>query len=438
MTPVRPATGVRFGFGAALVTVALAFVVISVYSAQIQKITLTRFGDGDEYFFAAEQRVAGQTIRTEAPYVYRVALPWLVAETFPQRIESGFRFYNTTAAAASAVLLLIWLMKFGVRPGFAALTTILYIASWIGPARFLYYYPIYVDPPFIALSMGALLIIHGLRRQFSWLRTFALAAVCFAGALFRETMLIVPIAFVFANLRFGRRDDDEARIPGAALVLPLAVTIVALVLCRQVPAEPRRTIGTFENALYLFQHKPLFTLLLAPFMTFGPVLAVVLYDWRAVRDLLAKHAYLAVFVAGCCATGYIGGHETERYLLWAAPVAYLCVALALQHHCAALLRNAWVFTALVAAQALAEHVFFGIPDPSLAVGDFTVLTTRGEKIWGVVNRLVVVDDFSWNLWSYFGSRPFHALLLGIYAVFSAMLVAYLRWAEHAHPVEGRR
>src|SRR6185312_2041009 len=104
-----------------------------------------------------------------------------------------------------------------------------------------------------------------------------------------------------------------------------------------------------------FRTKAWFTLLLAFFMTFGPVLAVVLRDWRSVRDTVAAHFYLLVFLGGCFAAGYLGGHETERYLLWSAPLMYLLIAQALQHHKAALLRNAWVFTLLVGAQALASH-----------------------------------------------------------------------------------
>ena len=80
-------------------------------------------------------------------------------------------------------------------------------------------------------------------------------------------------------------------------------------------------------------------------------------------------------------------------------------------------------------QALAEHVLFGIPDPSLPVNDWGTLTTFGEKAWGVIDRLVVIDDYSWNLWSYFGSQPFHAVLLGLYLLFSISLVFRLRAYE---------
>jgi hypothetical protein len=251
-------------------------------------------------------------------------------------------------------------------------------------------------------------------------------------------MLLVPGTFLFANVRFGTSSEDRPQIPATALALPLLATALAIALCHMVPSEPRRVISVPENSLYLLRDKPLFTIPLSFFMTFGPVIALVLYDWRTVRDVVSKHAYLVVFLGGCFLTSYIGGHENERYLLWAAPVMYLLIALALQRYGAILMRSAWVFVILAGAQALAEHIFFGIPDPSLAVGDWSYLTTFSQKTWGVVNRLLVVDDFSWNLWSYFGSRPFHVLLLAIYIAFSASLIAYLRWAERPRLIDTSR
>jgi len=413
----------------AFAIVAAAFVGISLYTAHIQKIVLIRFGDGDEYQFAAEHIVAGQTIRAELPYAYRIALPWLVAKTFPTNVELGFKVYNTAAAAASVALLFFWLRSFSVQPGVAALTTILFTATWIGPTRFNYYFPINVDPPYIALSMGALMLIRSLRRGFTWARAAALTAVCFIGSLVRqEAMLFPALAFLFANVSLGPPEEGEKNVPLFALALPLLCVFLGLIAVRQIHIEPRRVIG-HENVATFIHNKPLFTLPLSFFLTFGPVIAVVAYDWRLVRDMIAKHAYLFVFMGCVFVTSYIGGHENERYLVWGAPVMYLLIALALERHARALLRNAAVFVALVVAQVISAHILTPIPDPSLAVGDWKYLTTFGEKAWGALNRLFVIDDFAWNIWSYFGSPPFHMLLLGLYLAFSLGLIAYLWWAE---------
>ena len=415
----------------AFAIVAAAFVAISLYTAHIQKIVLIRFGDGDEYQFAAEHIAAGQTIRAELPYAHRIALPWLVAKTFPTQVELGFKVYNTAAAAASVALLFFWLKSFGVHPGIAALTTILFTATWIGPTRFNYYFPINVDPPYIALAMGALMLIRSLRRGFSWARMAALSAVCFIGSLVRqEAMLFPALAFLFANVRFAPAEDGEKSVPWLALVWPLAFVLLGFFAVRQIHIEPRRVIA-HENIATFLRNKPLFTLPLSFFLTFVPVIAVVAYDWRLVRDMIAKHAYLFVFMGCVFVTSYIGGHENERYLVWGAPVMYLLIALALERHAAALLRNAVVFVALVIAQIVSAHILTPIPDPSLAVGDWKYLTTAGEKAWGALNRLFVIDDFAWNIWSYFGSPQFHMLLLGMYVAFSACLMTYLWWAERS-------
>jgi len=40
--------------------------------------------------------------------------------------------------------------------------------------------------------------------------------------------------------------------------------------------------------------------------------------------------------------------------------------------------------------------------------------------------VAILNDFYWNLWSNFGSRPFHLLRLTWYAAFSALIIVWLR------------
>ena len=54
------------------------------------------------------------------------------------------------------------------------------------------------------------------------------------------------------------------------------------------------------------------------------------------------------------------------------------------------------------------------------------MPTLAGKIVSAMNRLFVMNDFYWNLWSNFGSRPFHLLRLACYAAFSALIIAWLR------------
>jgi hypothetical protein len=57
------------------------------------------------------------------------------------------------------------------------------------------------------------------------------------------------------------------------------------------------------------------------------------------------------------------------------------------------------------------------------------MPTRAAKLYAALNRLFVIDDFYWNLWSYFGSQSFHAALLVLYFCFSALLMLWIYRAE---------
>ena len=54
----------------------------------------------------------GGTPTRAAPYVYRLAAPWIVAMASPANIAGGFLVLNLLATAASTLLLLAWLRRF--------------------------------------------------------------------------------------------------------------------------------------------------------------------------------------------------------------------------------------------------------------------------------------------------------------------------------------
>ena len=414
--------------------VVVAFVLISIYSSSIQSVTVTRYMDGDEYFAFTEQLASGTTIRAEAPYIYRVGLPWLVAHLYPQDIAFGFWLLNTVAAFAGVLLLVLWLRGFAISRGLSILMAVLYMVQWVGPTRFVPYYPTYVDPPFIAFAFLGLILIHKIWMQFSWTKAALLVVASFIGSLFRETMIFIPLSFLFVTVRLSRSDAPRARVPMLARALPLVASIGSVILCHTQPAQPRRTISMIDNAVYLFERKPLWTLPLAVFITFGPIVTLAVYEWRKGKSLLSQHVYLLVYVLGCALTGYVGGHETERYFLWAAPLVYLLVARAIASNRESLLHSAWVFMALVCAQALSARIFWGIPDPSMELSGLNEMPDAATKAAALINRLLVIDSFHGNLWSYFGSRPFHVLRLFLYAAFSAFLIWWLerRKSEQRH------
>ena len=407
----------------------VAVLCTSAYAFRTQQVSMLRYGDGDEYLTASEQIAEGRPQTTESPAIYRVALPWVVAKLFPTDIPHGYRVLNTIAGGAATLLLVVWLEEFGIGAVMQAVIVLMFVASWLAPVRFVAFYPLYVDPPFIVLALLGLILIHRIRGRWSWPRILALTLVCLLGTLCRETMLFVACACAAVNIRLPRRVPSPTDVPLVARCLPLAAWVIAIAVTRMLPFHPRYSFSLFGNALFLFHTKPLFTLPLAAFFTMGPVLTLALYDWRESSRLLGEHFYLVVYTLGCLAAGYVGGHETERYWLWASPIAYVLIAQAMVRHKDALLHRASVFVVLVLAQAISERIFWPIPDPGSGVPALEEWPWLWPKVYAVIDRLVVIDDYFWNLWSYFGSKPFHFVMLCIDVLFAA----FLWWWLRTHP-----
>jgi hypothetical protein len=420
----HPATGNGLLFE--VVVLAILFAATAWTAARMQQVTVTRYWDGDEYYAMTEQIAARQVPHAAAPYVYRLGTPWLVARLWPGDIVTGFRTVNLTAAAATALLLLLWLRRFVAQRWARLIVAALFIVEWHGPARFVFYYPVYVDPLAFPFLVGGLILIDAIRARGSeggHRLLPAMTALCVFGTLCREVMVVVPLALLFVGNPIHRGTGATLRMADWKLWVPLAATALTLAATRLL-TRPRVAFAVVGTALFHIRDKPLYTWVLAWFMTFGPILALAFYNWREVLSTFAQRQYLAVYTLLFAALAYVGGHDTERYLFWTMPVIYLLIAQALVTHRQAL-ANTYLVAVLVVAQAVSARVFWGIPSPSLAVATLAEMPTLGAKTYSVLNRLFVVDDFHWNLWSNFGSRPFHALLLAIYLVFSAALLVWI-------------
>jgi hypothetical protein len=409
-----------------IVVLGILFAVTAWTAARMQEVTITRYWDGDEYYVMAEQIAAGQVPHAAAPYVYRLATPWLVGRLWPDRIVTGFRTINLAAAAATALLLLVWLRRFVAERWARLIAVALFIVEWHGPARFVFYYPVYVDPLVFPCLLGGLILIDALQNsEASTHLVWALTGLCILGTLCREVMVVIPLALLCAGNPIARRVGQVvgSRRFDARRLMPLAAA-GAIIMATRLLTQPRVAFSFLETAAFHIRHKPAFTWVLAWFVTFGPVLLLPFYDWRRAWRTLADQQYLAVYLVLFGALAYVGGHDTERYLFWSMPVIYLLIAQALVTH-RQVLGSTYLATVLIVAQAVSARVLWSIPSPSLAVAALSDMPTPAAKTYSILNRLFVIDDFHWNLWSNFGSRPFHALLLAIYLVFSAAMIGWI-------------
>lgn len=413
----RPASA---GIQALESAIVLAIFVVTAYLAwSTQHVRVTNWWDADEYFRTTEQIAAGQTPSRAAPYVYRLAAPWIVATVSPQNIAGGFLLLNLIATAISAQLLLMWLRRFVDASWLRVALSALFVVTWHAPARFLFYYPVYVDPLLFPFLLGGLLVSDRMCAEGQTSGRIAiLAALVIAGTWVREVMLIVPIALLVSSRRFWS---------SAAMWLPLVAGAVVVVATHMV-VHPRETGYSFVGAmLQQVRTKPLFTWVLAWFITYGPVLAVLCFGWRRAAAVFRERAYLGWYVLAFTGLSYFGGQDTERLLYWSMPGIYAVLACAIDAHRRAL-HSTYLAALIVVTQVLSARLFWSIPSPSLGVPEFSQ-TPRNAWSYGIVNRLLVVDDFHWNLYSNFGSRQFHALLLAIYVALAAVICGWMALRE---------
>lgn len=202
---------------------------LTVFAAsRMQIATVTNWWDADEYFRMAEQFAAGQAPTRAAPYVYRLATPWLVATFWPEELVAGYLAVNLAATAATIVLMAVWLRRFVATRWARLIPITLFVIEWHGPARFVFYYPVYVDPLVYPFLVGGLILADMLHVDWTPRVVTWLAVLCLVGAFAREVVLVIPLALLVGRLW----PHTLMRVPLRWLALPFAGAIVGLTLTR--------------------------------------------------------------------------------------------------------------------------------------------------------------------------------------------------------------
>ena len=416
--------GNRLEFGA----VSLIFAAVTLLSAYLQAARPLLFGDAKEYYGMAQQFGAGLPFAmAEAPFVYRIATPWLAGFATRPLIYDVVPFFviNITSAFVIALLLLVWLRQFVASPAVRLLLVTMFLAEWHGPARFVYFYPIYVDPLFIVFLMAGLLLVVRTRLQPPERVAPVLALVVFLGTLSRESMVVVALAFIACHNAFTAGSRNWRPRDAVWAIVPLLAALLALAYTRAV-GFPTAPYSPLSEPLSMLHKKPVFTWVLAYFFTFGPAaLALIAADGRRAIEFLRSRPELAVYLVSCGILSFFGGTDTERIACWGAPVVYLLVGRAIERHWTAL-RSVPLVAVLVGAQVVSERILWPIPSTYYIVKAFTDFDSRLAQLYDAVNRLIVIDTHYANLWSYFGSRPWHALLLAYDISFVVVVALWIR------------
>lgn len=394
-------------------------VLAAMWARQIQVFQVFRYWDADHYFLMTQQLAAGETVTAAAPYAYRQLAPWIVAQCCDGDIQRGFLLLNLAAGASLSVLLALWLRGFVRSAGIRLLIVAAFALQWHAPLRFAFYYPVYIDPLFQVFLLAALIVGERLTAQSPAIAGAAYVVLVAAGTYAREVMLVVPMC-ALAGAMVSRRGLPSLTWPAAALAAGMAAFLAA-----HLNTDPAGGYRFLDAVALHLTNKPVESLALVWFIAFGPLLAVVLFDWRATLAFLSRRLDLALMPLAFVVLSYIGGHDTERYLFWAMPVVYLLIAQSLERH-RALVSAPLIAGLLIVSQTLSQRVFWPVPDPGTAVAPLADAVSFPAQLYAIANRVFVIDDFHWNLWSNFGSRPFHLVQLAFYVAVSAALIVLLQ------------
>jgi hypothetical protein len=406
--------------------VAGVFLITSLAS-QIYQLHITYHGgrsfDGVFYYQVADQIAHGRKPSSDAPFVYRIGTPLMVALFFEGNLLAGFKVVNIIGNVVAVILLALWLRLFLKDWRIRTLLVALFITQWHGPVRFTYYDPVYTDPWLFVLLLIGLIGIQRVKAKSSVLVVMALGVLSFVGVVFREIVLILPISLAFTTnpiLPFHEMVTAIANLRILQMIkklnwqflFPLVLSVAGLFLVRSIAYQTNNYSFT-ATALDWIYNKQASTYIHAYFITYGPLLILPVFSWRTIQRFLSENQHLLVFMLGFMVIGWIGGSDTERFLYWAMPVVFVLIGIAIQEN-KDLLKSPLLILFLAATTVCSQRLFWTVPDfPNRFKTPLPILSFLSS-------RMQYLD-----LWSWFGARPLELISLAEYLIVGAIILLWL-------------
>jgi len=446
-----------------LLLVAAIFFVSNLNSALRQKQNTHNGGTAWEtpYFRVAQQFILHQRLEAEAPYIFRLGTPWLVSRVYtrdswqpvrvaqvaalalttatqqpylyhagapplasfvsPPDLFRAFRIVNITGSAIACVLLLFWLRGYVQDWKIRVVLITLFLIQWDAPARLLYHTPVHVDAWLFVFVLAGLLILRTYVTRPSTGSLLGLTGVSMVGAYFRDATLFVPLAAVAARPLFVKdvAQHWQWRLPAWQNCIPFICGFLAFMSIRLVGHQTDHY--SFWEQIYRFLYdKPVLSYIHSWFLAFGPVLFILLFDWRNARDFLLQEQWLALFLVAGMGFGFVGGTDTERLQYWSMPCVYVLLGRAVERHRSVL--ASWpLITFVTIGQILSSRILWTTPDyPTNFTHTFPLLQQFGSNVQML------------DLFSFHGYRPKETLSLMQYLIFGTIVLYWMSRRSGKH------
>jgi hypothetical protein len=373
--------------------------------------------DGQWYYLTAQQIAQGQKIVGPAPFNLRLGTPLLASVFFRENLINGFQLVNLAANALFVLLFIWWLKLFILKGSVRLLLHSLLMLQWSNSIRFIFYSRTYIDPwgtTFILL--GLIGLYYANKQHNRMVVILCLSFITTLGLLFREIMVVIPVALLFATNPVYIQNTGKLALRKIPLTyfIPLSIAVIVTALIRLNVQQDNNY--SFIRAIidWLYEKAPL------PYfhgwlIVFGPVLAFAIYDWRRGLNFLGSNQGFGVFFFGMAILGWLGGADHERFLCWLAPIIYVVIGHAIENSPPI---SRWLVGLIGIAQVISMRVFWITPDyPNSPPQPIPVLTQ-----WG--NNVQIFD-----LLSSYGNRRAHLISFVEYCFVIAFIIFILHTAQ---------
>jgi hypothetical protein len=267
--------------------------------------------DGLQYARLALRLRSGTPVEIDAPYVYRLATPALVAASGLE-LRVGFFVLSVASALGAGLLLLALLRRYGADPSTAVLAV-----SWWGllpyTLREALHTPVLIDE--LAFLILVALLLAGTTKRY-----LAFSVLLVIGALTRESLLLLAPFLWLRALPLGWQTVARA----VAATAPALIVFALIHLAPPIPPSSRglETTSLIGLHAYLIATNTAghaVRALLGPLFGLGGLLGLAVGRLDALRRFLSAEPGWLFLVVATTVGATLGGLEHDRYLLALAP-----------------------------------------------------------------------------------------------------------------------
>jgi hypothetical protein len=402
------------------IVVALSvFVVVNLLSAKFQPVISRQHGRPWEslyYYNAAEAFSHGQKPAGPGPWISRIGTSYLASLLPNKDLMRNFLIVNIVANAIATFLFLAWIRFYITSWKIRVLLMLMFLLPFNSLARRVYYCPVTIDHWDKVFLLAGLIGIHKLK---SWgmSKTVAfLSVVAGIGVIFRGVMMLIPLALLFVDnpIQFNK-ENFTFRIrqwPRKILYVPFIFGFIGVLFCNRVVIAETSSYATMRMMGRVIYEMLLSTYVLGWFIAYGPILVLVVYNWRSSLKYLMEHQYQLIVLLSVIILAWLGGSSVNRYAFWVFPIIYVMIGKAMEENVRELMSPLFIGV-LGISQIVAQRVFMIWPDyPSTAPWRFPVFTPLGNNVpmLDVIGIGVSVSNF---------------IALNEYLLFSVMVLLYL-------------